>query len=247
MLSGFYTAASGILVQQRNINVIGNNIVNSSTPGYRAERVVTSTFDHEYLVRRENYGKDYIHIGSGSPVNIVEDIPVDYTESSLKETESPFDNAIVGEGYFNIQGEERIYMTRNGNFDVDAEGYLILPDAGRVIGNNGFIQVGGSDFTVKEDGTVLDAQGNEISKLEITMPADDAELVKYENGLFICDNTRQAQGYSVYQKTLERSNIDMNSEYTRLIEAQKAFRACSTAIGIVDAMNAKASQLASIT
>jgi flagellar basal body rod protein FlgG len=247
MLSGFYTAASGILVQQRNINVIGNNIVNSSTPGYRSERLVTSTFDHEYLVRRENYGNDYTYLGSGSPVNIVDDIPVDYTESSLEETDSPFDNAIVGEGYFNIQGEERIYMTRNGNFDVDEEGYLILPDTGRVIGNNGFIQVGGSDFTVKEDGTVLDAQGNEISKLEITMPADGAELVKYENALFVCDNTRQAEGYSVYQKALERSNVDMNSEYTRLIEAQNAFKASSTAIGIIDSMNAKAAQLASIT
>lgn len=247
MLSGFYTAASGILVQQRNINVIGNNIANVSTPGYRGERLVTSTFDHEYLVRRENNGRNYTYLGTGSPVNIVDDIPVDYTASSLKETDSPFDMALVGEGYFNIQGNERVYMTRNGNFDVDEQGYLILPEVGRVIGNNGFIQVGGSDFTIKEDGTVYDGDGNEISRLMITMPSDDSELVKYNNALFICDNTRAAQGYSVYQNTLERSNIDMNDEYTRLIEAQNAFKASSTALGIVDSMNQKAAQLASIT
>lgn len=245
MLSGFYTAASGILTQQRNISVIGNNITNAETPGYRTERVAMSTFDKEYLVRMQNDGKTYV--GSGSPISLVDDVPVNYNSGSVEETESPFDCAISGEGYFNIQGDERVYMTRNGNFDVDTEGYLILPNKGRVIGEDGFIQVGGSDFTVINDGTVLNGNGETIGKLEITMPADGAEPVKYDNALFACDDTRPAENYSVYQNCLERSNIDMNQEYTRLIEAQNALKSCSTAIGIIDTMNARTAQLASIT
>lgn len=247
MLAGFYTAASGILVQQRNISVIGNNIANAETPGYRTERAVMSTFDHEFLVRRHDNGiKTYI--GTGSPVSLVDDIPVNYDGSSVKETENPFDHAIVGEGYFCIQGAEREYMTRNGNFNIDTEGYLVLEGVGRVIGKDGFIQVGGSDFTVDTDGIVYDANGNQIGVLKITMPQNEPDLVKYNNALFICTgDTRDAENYSVYQKCQERSNLDVNQEYMRLIEAQSAFKACSTAMGIVDTMNAKATQLASIT
>ena len=53
MLSGFYTAASGILNQQRTLNVLTNNISNAKTPGFRAERVVTETFDFELMTRIE--------------------------------------------------------------------------------------------------------------------------------------------------------------------------------------------------
>lgn len=247
MLAGFYTAASGLLVQQRNISVIGNNITNAETPGYRTERAVMSTFDQEYLVRVHDNGiKTYV--GTGSPVSLVDDIPVNYDGSSLKETENPFDHAIVGEGYFNIQGAEREYMTRNGNFNVDTEGYLVLEGVGRVIGQDGFINVGGSDFTVDTHGVVYDADHNQLGTLKITMPENEPDLVKYNNALFICTgNTRNAENYSVYQFCQERSNLDVNQEYMRLIEAQSAFKACSTAMGIVDTMNAKATQLASIT
>lgn len=247
MLAGFYTAASGVLVQQRNISVIGNNITNVETPGYRAERLVMSTFDQECLVR-QHHDNIRTYVGKGSQVSLVDDIPVDYDYSSVKETENPYDIAIVGEGYFNIQGAEREYMTRNGNFNIDEEGYLILEDVGRVIGENGFIQVGGSEFKVTTDGDVYDAQGNLIDRLKITMPQNDTDLVKYNNALFICKgDTRTAEGQKVYQKCQERSNIDMNQEYMRLIEAQRAFKANSTALTIADTMNAKAAGLASIT
>ncbi len=245
MLTGFYTAASGLLTQQRNINVIGNNMTNAGTPGYRGERVVTSTFDQDYLVRVDSDINTYI--GTGSQVTVVEDVPVDYNPSSLKESTSPFDCAIVGEGYFNIQGEERVYITRNGNFDVDTEGYLILPDYGRVIGKDGFIQTNGSHFTVHGDGTVVNENDEVIGQLEITVPAENTTPVKYNNALFYCEDTVEANEFTVYQNTLERSNIDMNQEYTRLMEAQQAFKACSNALTIVDTMNAKAAQLANIT
>lgn len=53
MLRGFYTAASGILSQQRTLDVLTNNIANVRTPGFRASRVVTSSFEQELLTRME--------------------------------------------------------------------------------------------------------------------------------------------------------------------------------------------------
>ena len=147
MLSGFYTASSGMLVQQRNLNIISNNLVNSQTTGYKSERLITTTFDHEFLTRIEKNNNE--RIGSGSPVSLVDDVITNFNGSSLDETERPLDMAIVGEGFFNIQGEERQYMTRNGNFNIDQEGYLVLDGVGRVLGQNGAINLNGSsDFTV---------------------------------------------------------------------------------------------------
>ena len=137
MLRGFYTAASGVLMQERTLNVLTNNLVNARTPGFRASRVVSTTFEDEYLVRLEKGASGAI--GTGAPVRIVSDVPTLFDPSSLEETGRPYDLAINGEGFFNIlttdaQGNERQYLTRNGNFDVDEEGMLVLRGHGQVLG-----------------------------------------------------------------------------------------------------------------
>lgn len=245
MISGFYTAASGILVQQRVINVIGNNITNSQTNGYRAQRVVTSTFEQNYLTRLEQGNTE--RIGEGDPAVLVDTVETRFDESSLEDTGSPFDMSIVGDGYFTIAGNANTFLTRNGNFNIDEDGYLILPDVGRVQGQNGEIYVGGSDFTVAQDGTVYGADGMAVDQLLISMPAEGAELFKFNNGMFTCDTVDTMQAPTVYQKMLERSNVDMNDEYTRMIESQRALQACATALKTVDEMNGRAATLASIS
>lgn len=242
MLSGFYTAASGMLVQQRNINVISNNLVNSQTPGFKSERVVMSTFDHELMTRIEENNNQ--NIGSGSPVSLVDEVVTNFSDSSLEQTGRLFDMAVVGDGFFNIQGEERQFLTRNGNFNIDTEGYLVLDDVGRVMGQNGAIQVGGSDFTVNTDGSIYSTDGQLLGKLLVTAPTDNAQLTKFNNGLYTADTVQTLDTPTVYQNVLERSNMDMNQEYTRLMEAQRAFSACSNALQVVDQMNSKAASLA---
>ena len=186
-------------------------------------------------------------IGSGSPVSLVDDVITNFNGSSLDETERPLDMAIVGEGYFNIQGEERQYMTRNGNFNIDQEGYLVLDGVGRVLGQNGAINLNGSsDFTVSSNGSIFDTNGQYVDRLLITMPAEGANMTKYNNGLYSATGVVELNNATVYQNVLERSNTDMNLEYTRLIEAQRAFSSCSAALRIIDQMNAKAATLASI-
>lgn len=238
MLRGYYSAASGILVQQRNINVIGNNITNASTVGYRAQRVIQSTFDQEVVSRYEN-GK-YTTIGTGSQTNVVDTVETNFSESSIYETENPFDMAIISEGFFNISGDNgQTFMTRNGCFNIDAQGYLVLDGIGRVQGENGDIYVGGSDFSMDSLGNIYDINGNFAGKLRITIPAEEAQTIKMENGLFVTDNVTDVEVPKVINYGYERSNVNMNDEYTRLIEAQAAFRACSTALSMIDQMNGK--------
>jgi len=245
MLAGFYTAASGILVQQRNINEIGSNMTNSQTVGYRSRRLVQSTFEHDYLTRYEN--GNYKNIGEGDPVSLVDIVETNFNENSLEDTDWPYDMALVGEGFFNIQGQERQYLTRNGNFNIDEEGYLVLDGIGRVLGESGDLYIGGPEFTVNSEGYVFDQNGRYVDKLLITQPAENAAIYKFDNGMFITDNAEVYQNPTVYQKTLERSNVDMNQEYTKLIEAQRNLQACANSLTIIDTMNAKAATLSSVT
>lgn len=249
MLSGFYTAASGALTQQRNLNTISNNIANYETPGYRTERLVTTSFE-DVLLRQEN-GQTVI--GGGSPIRLVEDVMTNFDPNFLEETGRPYDLAINGEGYFHVlTGEGQEFMTRNGNFDIDEEGFLILRGVGQVIGQKGKpIKIGDSEFEVHTDGTVYSSKGKKLDTLKVTQPAEDVKLEKYTNGLFFVrdySTNVPAEDVTIEQGLLESSNIDLNQEYTMAMASLRNFQLCSQALKIMDTLNQKtATQIASLT
>lgn len=251
MLSGFYTAASGLLTQQRDLDVIGNNLSNARTPGYRADRTVVSSFERALSVRLEEHGQGGA-LGGGAPAAVVDEVVSLFEAGDLQDTGRSLDLAVDGNGFFNIQGNDgNIYLTRSGQFDVDEQGYLVLPGAGRVLGEDGApIQARGSGLQVERDGTVLDADGNYAGRLLLTMPPEDTALTKFNNGLFTLPagaGAQQATGYAVQQGVLELSNVNLNQELTNFIATQRAFQSCSSALQIIDGMNQKAaSRIASI-
>lgn len=246
MLSGFFTAASGILTQERKLAVISNNIANSKTPGYHAQRAVATQFDHELMVRMENGREDSIQ--TATPMYILEEVFANMEQGGIEGTTRYLDMAIEGEGFFNIlmtdaQGEEQTAYTRNGNFDIDDEGYLVLRGAGRVLGQKGELLLRTDNFGLEPNGDIY-VDGEYVDTLELSIPPQDEKLRRYANGLYVLDNEdaqmlRAAQ-YNLHPQSLERSNVDFNKETALLIETQRAFQACSAALKIVDDMNQKA-------
>ncbi len=254
MLDSFYAVASGMLQQQRTINVISNNIANVNTAGFKAERVVAGTFEQQFLTRLEN--GEYVSIGEGSPVRTIEQVVSMHGENLIKDTDRAYDFAISGEGYFTIvDDEEKTYLTRNGAFDIDDEGFLILPDRGRVQGMKGDIKLDKADFVVTTEGLIIDGKGKVVDRLLIQKPAvidqenaetQDQDFVKYENGMYAVGNAELLEEINppnIYNYALEGSNIDINREYAMMMESQRNFQACSSALKMVDAINAKTSDI----
>lgn len=251
MQRGFYTAASGILTQQRVLDVLTNNMANLRTPGYRAGRVVTNTFDQELLTRIE--GRNSGYIGQGSIMRRVDEVLTKFDPSTLQQTERPYDMALNGVGYFNIQTEDgQQYLTRYGSFDIDEQNQLVLPGQGLVMGENGPIVLTTSDFTVDSDGSIYDARGQLVDKLLLTVPPEDTLIERAENGLFYTEDMAanvvvDAADIEVVQSWLETNNVDINQEYSLVMEAQRAFQSCSTALQIIDKIDQKAaSQIAAL-
>jgi flagellar basal-body rod protein FlgG len=232
-----------MLAQQRNIDLISNNLVNAETPGFRTERMVFTTFQHELMIRKEAHSRTYI--GTTDPITLVDDVVTLHHSGVYQDTGFAFDFAIDGPGYFMVRGNgEQPYLTRNGQFNMDAEGYLILPNTGRVLDREGEpIPVKNARFTIANDGTVYNEANRRIATLAVVSPPLADDLIRLDNGMYQIRQGAAAEpseDFRVVQGVIERSNVDYNMEMTTLLESQRAFQSCSSALQMIDTMNRRA-------
>ena len=233
-----------MMANQKNLDVISNNMLNSETAGYRAERSVLSAFEQEMMSIIDGSGQKVLGDGIGSPITTINSENTQFQPGAIESTGRSLDVAISGDGFFSVTGEDgKTYLTRNGGFDLDTEGYLILSGIGRVMGTNGYIKASGSDIEISSDGTVISSTGATIGKILVSSPTDYTTLKRTETGLFTTDGVAPVStNYQLSQKCLEKSNVEMNVELTNLIAAQRSFQGCSSALATVDALNRKAAQ-----
>ena len=216
MYTGFYTAASGLTTQNKVVDVMGNNIANADTAGYKKDYLVTSTFG-EHLQRQN--GREIGNVNFGSRA--------DHTYTSFEQgietgTGRTLDFLIKGDGFFNVtmpDGTTR--LTRNGQFSLDADGYLVDNRGNMINCQNGPVMIGNADFTVDEYGR------------------------GYLEGYFVNTGAENNEfNYSVVQGSIESSNIDMVEEMADMIASSRSFQACSQVIKIFDEiMNKSANQV----
>lgn len=250
MLQGFYTAASGVLMQQRHLNLVANNLANVQTPGYRTSRLLSTTFEQTMLTRME--GSKSGRIGTGEPVRIVSEVDDLWRPGGVEETGRPFDFAITGTGFFNVRCDDgQTYITRDGQFDIDDEGFLVMRDeSGYVLGTNGApIRLGTSDIEVDEEGVIRNSlTGAQLGTLAITVPAQDAEILESRNTLYLVAGGPGAQSEDplLVQGGYENSNVNLTDETTALIAAQRNFASAAQALQFIDATYAKAVNIAQL-
>lgn len=191
-----------------------------------------------------NGGRKILGDGIGSPMVTIDSGKTLLQPGTIEATDRSLDVAINGDGFFNITGEDgTTYLTRNGGFDLDTEGYLVLPGVGRVQGSSGYIKASGTSVEIASDGTVSSLTGAMLGKILVTSPADYGTLERTESGLFTFSGAAPiSANYLLIQNSLEKSNVNMNVELTNLVAAQRAFQSCSSALTTVDSLNRKAAQ-----
>lgn len=247
MLRGFYTAAAGMVAQQRKTDLLTNNMANSNTPGFKADQSSLRAFP-ELLLQR--MGKQTVpvenafSIPSSSMVGAVntgvymQEVLPKFLQGDLQETQNKTDLALqdlnpnsTSAVFFSVQDKDgNVKYTRNGNFTLDGEGYLTTANGLYVLDRGGNrIRLNSVDFTVDSSGQISE-QGRQAGTLGIAIAANSNSLIKEGAGLYRMDNNSalpQAPGasFQVKQGCLERSNVDVSQTMTDMLSAYRSFEA----------------------
>lgn len=220
MLRGFYTAASGMIAQQRRTELLTNNMSNANTTGYKADQTSVRSFP-ELLI--SNMGSKTVPTenklaipgfskvgGLSTGVYVQEANPL-FTQGTLEETGLHTDMALADENLpinadrrkgsvlFTVQNEDGgLRYTRNGSFTLDGQGYLTTPSGQYVLNENKErIKLESDRFSVTDDGVIL--EGNvQTARLGIGYSNDpSSQLMKDGEGLYkAVDNEELPSAYA---------------------------------------------------
>ena len=253
MLRSMYSGVSGMKNFQTKLDVIGNNISNVNTIGYKK-----STINFQDLLSQNlsSSGANPMQVGLGSASA---SISVNHNAGSAMTTGVGTDLAIMGDGFFVVKEtapSTKQYLTRSGNFTVAEDGKLITAQGHEVQGipNAGgaatsiTIPQGTDSFYINGLGEVItkNAAGVEsrLSSVAISAPENPSGLSKVGGSLYEMTTIASANGIdpgtATAKKTeigsgmLEMSNVDLTEEFTEMIIAQRGFQANSRTITTSD-------------
>jgi flagellar hook protein FlgE len=130
MLSSLYIGASGMKTHSKGMGVLGNNLANVNTVGFKSSMATYATLMSQTLANTDN-NVGLSQKGMGSTVN---DIKIDFNQGSLETTNTESDLSISGKGFFGVALEGVTHYTRAGNFRTDNQGYLVDPHGYRLQG-----------------------------------------------------------------------------------------------------------------
>ncbi|AFM42680.1 flagellar basal-body rod protein FlgF [Desulfosporosinus acidiphilus SJ4] len=241
MIRGLYTSALGMLATQTQSEVIGDNIANVRTPGYKEELASDRAFDTVLTDRIENgnMGPEATPIGAMGTGVSVDRGAVSNVQGALQATDRKTDLALTTPGYFVVQTPQGERYTRNGHFDRNANGMLQTPDGYAVQGTKGAIGPLSADFSVKADGTIID-NGQIIDRLRIV---DIPETALTREGQSLYSSSQPAQASAnpqILQGSIEASNVDLSGQMVQMMTVMKAYEANQKVIQTQDEMLGKA-------
>jgi flagellar basal-body rod protein FlgG len=253
MLRALWTAASGMNVQQINLDVIANNIANVNTTAYKSSRANFQDVIYQTLrlqgakTQQGNQVPTGIQIGLGA---MLSSVGKQFAQGDLQQTTNSLDLAIEGNGFIQIQlpsGE--LAYTRAGSFQSDSEGRICTPD-GYLIVPNITIPQNATSVSIGTDGTVTVQESNQtaltqIGQITLWSFPNQAGLNAIGTNLYqetdasgaALSGTAGQLGYgTIQQGYLEMSNTNVMTEMVNLIVGQRAYEANSKAIQAADEM-----------
>ena len=247
-------AATGMMAQQLNVEVISNNIANMSTTGFKRQRAEFQDLLYQNLRRVGTNSSDSgtvvpagIQVGLGVKTGSVYRI---MSQGSFENTQNKLDVAIQGRGFFHVQmpsGEDA--YTRAGSFQLSPDGQIVTAD-GYTVAPGITVPSDATDITISNDGQVQATIPGQtapqvLGTLELANFQNEAGLDPMGNNLFQETTASGSPTYgnpadtgfgSLQQGFLETSNVNAVNEITSLITAQRAYEMNAKIISASDEM-----------
>ena len=237
---GLYISAEGARVQAQRLETIANNMANVETPGFKRD---IPTFQARFA--------EAIQQGLRSPGSGCEDdlgggvkvigVGTDFSSSTLRNTGMPTDFAVNGDGFFRVRNPEgQEFLTRAGNFQLDAGGRLITQT-----GNFSVLDDSGNEIVIDPEqpfevhhGGVIRQQGASFA-IGLNQVASLGDLVKVGSNMFHSlgpTTPVDTKARDIRQGYLEQSGVNPTREMMAMIETSRAFEANTKLIQHQDSM-----------
>ncbi len=258
------TAATGMMAQQTNIDVISNNLANINTPGYKKSSAHFSTLFSQVLRMPGAKLSD----GSISPTGVQVGLGVELSSTaksfamgSLNNTSNDLDLAVEGDGFFQVQMPDgNIAYTRSGNFQIDGQSGNIVTTQGYALYPSISLGTDVKDISISPDGLVQVTRGSDSTKqdqvgtIRLARFVNPAGLLEASDNLYkqtlasgsAVEANPMSEGYGqLRQGFLEQSNVKVVEEIVSMISAQRAYEANSNVIKASDEMLRQANNIIS--
>jgi flagellar basal-body rod protein FlgF len=211
------TLSHAMMIQEKRLAVISNNLANANTSGYKSVQV---SFEAPKLMMTETQSVDPTLPSMSSYT--------DLSNAGLLESRTQLDVAIEGNGFFVIGAPEGTRFTRDGKFTIDKEKRLVTSSGHPVMGVDGEIVVDGPEMTIEPDGSIYTG-GQPVGRIRVVDFTEKDFL--QPAGLSLFEFTGEDSGiipaaeYSLKQGFYETSNVNIMEEMVNLIDILRGFEA----------------------
>ncbi len=224
----FYTAVSGMMTYQQDMDVLAHNMANVNTTGFKPLKSSFSDLLYSAMDTKVEGNHMTGHGVRSAATDLI------FGQGPLEQTANDMDFAIVGQGFFAVdRGGDQLEYTRNGAFSVSAErgrAYLVTLDGGYVldergrqielgfIGNSNVVDVEGIQerigiYTFSNPYGLIPTDGGSFLETVISGEAQSADRAGAD-----------ALPNELVQGALERSGVDMGQQMVDVIQSQRAFQ-----------------------
>jgi len=234
MSHGIYASLAAGVRSFESLDLVANNLANSDTPGYRAQRAV-----FKVVAPTEAQGS------TGAPSRIAErylmldEVAHDMRTGGIMRTGDPTHLALEGEGFFVIEGDDGPRYTRDGTLRLSTEGRLVHQSGMAVLAEGGQpVQMAPGAFEVRGDGTILQG-GEEMGRIQVGRFDDPGALAREGDNLFSAAGAQgvRAEDTVVAQGALEGSNVEPLRELVELIRLNRFHQAYKKTLESLDEAN----------
>ena len=231
MIQGIHLATQGMSMLQDKQDQIANNLANINATGFKQSHLFVQSYQ-KYL---KNDNQEPFVNEEVKP----DEVYIDYQEGPMKKTGNDLDLLIKGSGFFTVMTPDGVRYTRNGNFSIDSDGFLVTSDGSKVMSTDGFIRIeqDGGPIRFNLDGEVL--QGDESKGvLQISDFKKPYKLLREGNSYFrpqLPDNpVIKSPGGIIKQGFLEGSNANPIQNMVEMIRAFRNYEADQKALQAQD-------------
>lgn len=260
-MRSLHTAATGMIAQELNVQVISNNIANMRTTGYKRQRAEFQDLLYQHIRRvgtqtsqQGNVLPAGVELGAGVKTVAT---PRVMSQGNLLPTDKELDVAIRGDGFFKITlPDGRTAYTRDGSFALDAQGRIVTAQ-GYVVEPGLTVPQNSRNLTINAQGQVsVIEQGNtaptQLGQIELSMFINKAGLQAIGDNLYLetpasgapQNGSPGTEGFGdLQQGNLEQANVEAVKEMSDLIAAQRAYEMNAKVITASDQMLSATSNL----